>query len=310
MRFFTWFKMWISSFSYLLTLGLSKNKRESQREKERQRRLNAKYAGKNFYCKKKNRAKRRSSLAVQNGKILNGIFRFFSVSLAVLFLPFGMFDWGYKSIQLKKEKRATKSITAPRTVLHKKLATRKTVLHVERSLWREKDVVSVKQNDGDINEQCEPHCILEDNAYKLSVVKDGEKNISAVVQDETKPLGVLWEENINRFFADCDMQLQEGKLQIDAVKNLTIAKGRITADVDGLRSTPYKVIITIEPTEQTVRESDANIKHLFPTKKDFWLFCNCGNEICSHSIAVLYKAGNAFDENKENFYRLRGVKMQ
>ncbi len=146
-------------------------------------------------------------------------------------------------------------------------------------------------------------------AYKLSVLKDGEEDVNAVVEDESKPLSVLWNENIDRFFSDCVTQLQEGKLLKDSVKDLVISKGRITADVLGNRVVPYKVIITIEPMamEKGQKVNQAEIEDLFPTKKDFWLFCNCGEEICEHMMAVLYAAGRVFDENCERFFCLRGV---
>ena len=106
MSFGVWFKNWIRAFCKLLTFDYKKPKSDAQRKRERIRRLKAKHSSANFYRTKKKYKRRRSSISVQNEKLLNGLLGFFGASLGILLLPLGLFDWGRKSI---KAKRASKS---------------------------------------------------------------------------------------------------------------------------------------------------------------------------------------------------------
>lgn len=150
-------------------------------------------------------------------------------------------------------------------------------------------------------------------ASKLSVVKEGESDVKPLWDGE-KSLWVIWNENIDRFFADCEEPLREGK-EVCSVRDLMFTKGRITSKVDGDKVVPYKVIITIEPMEKDAikafYENGKPIKDLFPTKKDFWLFCNCDKqqEVCKHMIATLCAFGKLLDEDVEKLYCLRGVNL-
>jgi hypothetical protein len=102
MSFSVWFKQWIFSFFKLLSFGTKKHKSDAQREKEKERRLKAKYSSANYYRIKKKRRRRRSSDTVQNERLIGALFKFMATSLGILLLPFGLFDWGRKSAKAKK----------------------------------------------------------------------------------------------------------------------------------------------------------------------------------------------------------------
>ena len=102
MSFRVWFRRWIRSFFKLLTVGTKKYKSDAQRKKERERRLKAKYSSTNYYwAKKKRRKRRRTSYTVHNERLIRALFEFMATSLGILFLPFGLFHWGYTSHKAK-----------------------------------------------------------------------------------------------------------------------------------------------------------------------------------------------------------------
>ena len=108
MRFSTWFRLWCLSFFKILTFNQKRQKSDKQRKKERERRHRQHFASPNRYYPKKQRKrrKRRRSGAVQNERLINALLGFCAVSLGVLLLPFGLFDWGAKSAKIRREKRA------------------------------------------------------------------------------------------------------------------------------------------------------------------------------------------------------------
>lgn len=170
-----------------------------------------------------------------------------------------------------------------------------------------------KQESVQYNGDGNPFTLEETEVYKLSILQDGEQDVKPITNGD-KTLGMLWKENVDGFFSEYIAELQEGKFLVDAVKNLRITKGRITAEVKEEDKVAYKVIVTIEPlTEKECKnfyDSGENQKDLFPSKKDFWLFCNCDIEkkICPHMMATLYAAGALMDEDDTVIYRLRGIK--
>ena len=119
MSFRVWFRGWIMAFFRLLAFDYKKPKSEYQRKRERERRLRAKHSSANLYRTKKSRKKRRSSMAVQNERLISALFGFVGVSLGILLLPFGLLDWGRKSARAKKASRgnskAKKKPSAPKT---------------------------------------------------------------------------------------------------------------------------------------------------------------------------------------------------
>ena len=102
MSFRVWFRLWIGSFVGLLAVSTKKRKSEAQRKKEKERRLRAKYSSAKYYRGKKQRRRRRSSHSVQNQRLISAMLSFMAISLGVLLLPFGLFDWGRKSVKARK----------------------------------------------------------------------------------------------------------------------------------------------------------------------------------------------------------------
>ena len=107
MSFSVWFKNWIRAFCKLMTFDYKKPKSDAQRRRERERRLKAKHSSANLYRTKKRYKKRRSSMAVQNEKLISGLFGFIGASLGILLLPFGLLDWGRKSAKARKISRGS-----------------------------------------------------------------------------------------------------------------------------------------------------------------------------------------------------------
>ena len=107
MSFSVWFKNWIRAFCKLMTFDYKKPKSDAQRKRERERRLKAKHSSANLYRTKKRYKKRRSSMAVQNEKLISGLFGFIGASLGILLLPFGLLDWGRKSAKARKASRGS-----------------------------------------------------------------------------------------------------------------------------------------------------------------------------------------------------------
>ena len=133
MSFSVWFKNWIRAFCKLMTFDYKKPKSDAQRRRERERRLKAKHSSANLYRTKKRYKKRRSSMAVQNEKLISGLFGFIGASLGILLLPFGLLDWGRKSAKARKASRGsgtakknTPKPTAKTTVSQPKKAPTKT----------------------------------------------------------------------------------------------------------------------------------------------------------------------------------------
>ena len=110
MSFRVWFKRWVFAFFKLLTLGGKPYKSDAQRKKEHDRRMKKKFSRSSEFGSYKKRARRRSSLHVWSEKALGALFNFAALSLGLLFLPFGLFDWGHKSIKAKRASSGAKTI--------------------------------------------------------------------------------------------------------------------------------------------------------------------------------------------------------
>ena len=98
MSFTEWFKNWIHAFIKLLTFDRKKVKTDSQRKRDRERRLKAKYSGANLY-RKKRKIRNRST---PNERLIKAIIDFIGASLGILLLPFGLLDYGRKSVKARK----------------------------------------------------------------------------------------------------------------------------------------------------------------------------------------------------------------
>ena len=127
MRFAVWFANWIRAFCKLMTFDYRKPKSDSQRRRERERRIKAKHSGANFYRGKRNYKKRRSNTAVQNEKLLKRLFGFIGASLGILLLPLGLFDRRKKSAKARKVSKRGKGVAKKTTLIaktsHKKTTT-------------------------------------------------------------------------------------------------------------------------------------------------------------------------------------------
>lgn len=149
--------------------------------------------------------------------------------------------------------------------------------------------------------------------------------------------GKAWCENLEQY-ADFASRLERGKRYVRSgtVVDLKIAKGRVTARVQGRRKTPYKVEIRISPIDEEkcerIMEACGNrisslenlmagnipeeLKSLFvgkeglfpkPTELSFMCSCPDWAILCKHVAAVLYGIGNLFDDNPLLFFELRGI---
>ena len=87
MSFRAWFRNWIRAFCKLMTFDYKKPKSDAQRKRERERRLKAKHSSANRYRTKRRYKKRRSSKAVQDEKLIKGLFGFIGASLDTLPSP-------------------------------------------------------------------------------------------------------------------------------------------------------------------------------------------------------------------------------
>lgn len=112
MSFGVWFRQWMFAFLHLFSYDRIKKKSKRQREKERLRRLEAKHSSANKYRMKQKRRKKRSSSAVQNERLFGAMFRFVGATLAIFLLPFGLFDWGRKSVRAKRGTKHKKQSTS------------------------------------------------------------------------------------------------------------------------------------------------------------------------------------------------------
>ena len=109
MRFSVWFKKWIRSFCKLMTFNYKKPRSASQRKREYVRRLKAKYSSANLYRTKRKYKKRRSSMSVQNEKLIGSLLGFIGVSLSVLLLPLRLLSLGRKKAKARKSTKARKA---------------------------------------------------------------------------------------------------------------------------------------------------------------------------------------------------------
>lgn len=120
MSFTVWFRLWVRSFFKLLTLGSKKRKTEAQRKREHDRRMKAKHSDPKHFRIKKKRARRRHSIYAWFEKVVLSLIDFTALSLGILLLPLGLFDWGHKSIKAKKvaKKGTTQKSASPKSTTH------------------------------------------------------------------------------------------------------------------------------------------------------------------------------------------------
>jgi len=152
--------------------------------------------------------------------------------------------------------------------------------------------------------------------------------------------GTAWNENLERY-ADYVNRIERGRSYVrqGAVLDLVIKPGQVTGLVQGSRSTPYKVEITIQPLKQSTWEAivaacsghihslqdlvngkfpqsladlfTAKGNGLFPSPREISMHCTCPDraDMCKHIAAVLYGIGVRFDEDPTLFFQLRQVSI-
>lgn len=150
--------------------------------------------------------------------------------------------------------------------------------------------------------------------------------------------GRAWNENLERY-ADYENRIGRGRSYVrhGAVLDLQVREGEIIALVQGSRSKPYEIIITIKKlnkdTWKTVTASCEGMidslqeliegkfpktlaeifmrqgTGLFPAPKEIELQCSCPDwaVMCKHVAAALYGIGARLDEDPSIFFTLRGV---
>lgn len=152
--------------------------------------------------------------------------------------------------------------------------------------------------------------------------------------------GKAWNNNLERY-SDYSNRIGRGRSYVrnGAVLDLNITPGRIAALVQGSRSKPYRVNISIEPLNKNTWDAitkacegkidslqellegkfpktlaelfTAHGKGLFPAPKEISFDCNCPDwaTMCKHIAATLYGVGARLDENPALFFVLRNVNI-
>lgn len=149
--------------------------------------------------------------------------------------------------------------------------------------------------------------------------------------------GAAWCSNLERY-ADFANRIERGRryLRSDAVLDLSIREGRVTAKVMGSRGAPYDVQINIRPLPpekaaalmdrcgRKVKNLDSLLDGefpeelksvffekggLFPAPNEISFRCSCPDwaSMCKHVAAALYGIGVRFDQDPLLFFTLRGI---
>lgn len=176
-------------------------------------------------------------------------------------------------------------------------------------------------------------------------LKKKNPDISPVIITGTKIAktwwGKSWNDNLERY-SDYENRIGRGRSYVrnGAVLDLKITSGNISALVQGSRSKPYQVNITIKPLQKEVWEAitkdctgkidslqellegkfpkaladlfTAKGKGLFPSPKEITLNCSCPDwaNMCKHVAAVLYGVGARLDDDPGLFFVLRNVNIE
>lgn len=150
--------------------------------------------------------------------------------------------------------------------------------------------------------------------------------------------GKAWNTNLESY-ADYSNRVDRGKSYVrnNAVLDLKIKKGRVSAIVQGSRAKPYDVDIKIDtldskrwkqiidlcnhridsleqlvegkfPKELGVLFTDKKYS-IFPSPKEIHFNCSCPDwaSMCKHVAAALYGIGSRLDDNPMLFFELRDI---
>jgi uncharacterized Zn finger protein len=181
-------------------------------------------------------------------------------------------------------------------------------------------------------------------AKKLKELSKKNPNLKPVILQGTAIArtwwGKAWNLNLERY-ADYHNRIGRGRSYVrhGAVLDLQIHPGEVRASVQGSRSRPYSVIISIETLKkniwqtvldhcQGVLESLQELLNgsfpkvigeifthkdsgMFPSPKEIKFNCSCPDwaGMCKHVAATLYGIGARLDESPELFFRMRNVEM-
>lgn len=150
--------------------------------------------------------------------------------------------------------------------------------------------------------------------------------------------GKAWNRNLERY-ADYGNRIGRGRSYVrhGAVLDLRINPGEVRSLVQGARSRPYEIVITIKKLNRKVWQkitaecggtldslqellagnfpsslSDIFMRKdagLFPGPKEISFACSCPDwaSMCKHVAASLYGVGARLDEDPSLFFTLRGV---
>ena len=150
--------------------------------------------------------------------------------------------------------------------------------------------------------------------------------------------GKSWGANLERY-ADYSNRIGRGRSYVrhGAVLDLRIDAGTVSATVQGSRSSPYEVVVTIEKLPATVWRQLRDVSlgqldsltdllagqfpkalkdtffaqgtGLFPAPKEIAFDCSCPDwaSMCKHVAAALYGIGNRLDTSPELLFTLRQV---
>jgi len=180
---------------------------------------------------------------------------------------------------------------------------------------------------------------------KLKQLQKKNSNIQPVViegsQLTTTWWGKSWNQNLTKY-ADYSNRVGRGRsyLRHGAVLDLKINEGKVNALVQGSRSQPYSVSISIDKIVENKwktikKECEGKIESLqellqgkfpkalaqlftskeqglFPSPKEINFSCSCPDwaYMCKHVAAVLFGIGTRLDEDPMLFFKLRGVEVE
>jgi uncharacterized Zn finger protein len=181
-------------------------------------------------------------------------------------------------------------------------------------------------------------------AKKLKELSKKNPNLKPVILDRMAIARTWWGKawNLNlEGYADYENRIGRGRSYVrnGAVLDLQIDPGEVRALVQGSRSRPYTVIISINPLRKNIwraildqcqgmleslqellggsfpkaigeifTHKDSGV---FPSPKEIKFNCSCPDwaGMCKHVAAALYGVGARLDESPELFFRMRNVEM-
>ncbi len=152
--------------------------------------------------------------------------------------------------------------------------------------------------------------------------------------------GKAWNKNLESY-ADYSNRIGRGRSYVrsGAVLHLKINKGKISAIVQGSRTKPYSVDISIDPLDTQRWKQITNLcnrriesleqlvsgkfpkeleilftatkEGLFPSPKEIHFHCSCpdGARLCKHVAAALYGMGARLDTNPTLFFDMRNIEF-